>query len=63
MQGRRKNEKEREREMIYLTKKADRQQQFDVDVQLTYNHCKKRGGERKKPSSVRHYQPLEIFFA
>jgi hypothetical protein len=52
---------ERER-MIYLTKKADMQQQFGVDTQLTYNHRKKRERQRKgeKQSSVHHYQRLEI---
>jgi hypothetical protein len=42
MQGMKKNEKQRTGErMIYLTKKAGRQQQFNVDMQLTYNHRKK----------------------
>jgi hypothetical protein len=47
--------------MICLTKKkADRQQQFDVDTQLTYNHRKKRERETEKQSNVHHYQQLGI---
>lgn len=42
--------------MIYLTKKADRQQQFHVDVQLTYNQ-RKNGGEEKQ----RSVEDLSVF--